>query len=274
MAYRWKFAKKQYASKPERQPVARMKKRRQQRLYALATVGTVLFFFGFLIGRISAPEKIVEVQVEVPQSVQVSVTQDPRPAPQKVELPWNLMLINGDNPLTEDFVLGELTQLSSGMEVDARIYPDLQRMMDDARAQGLEPLICSAYRTHDYQEDLYENKVTQYLNEGYDRQQAEDAAARWVQRPDTSEHQAGLAVDIVDMSYQLLDESQEETAVQIWLMEHCADYGFILRYPTDKSEITGIGYEPWHYRYVGYEAAQEIMERGICLEEYLQEKEL
>ena len=78
-------------------------------------------------------------------------------------------------------------------------------------------------------------------------------------------------MDIVDMSYQLLDEQQESTPVQKWLMAHCAEYGFILRYPTDKSAITGIGYEPWHYRYVGVEAAREIMGRGLCLEEYLLE---
>ena len=78
-----------------------------------------------------------------------------------------------------------------------------------------------------------------------------------------------MAVDIVDMSYQLLNEQQENTPVQQWLMAHCGEYGFILRYPTDKGDITGIGYEPWHYRFVGTEAAKEIMERGICLEEYL-----
>ena len=87
-------------------------------------------------------------------------------------------------------------------------------------------------------------------------------------RPGTSEHETGLAVDIVDKSYQILDRKQEQTPVQQWLMDHCAAYGFILRYPTDKSALTGIGYEPWHYRYVGREAAAAIMEQGICLEEY------
>ena len=88
-------------------------------------------------------------------------------------------------------------------------------------------------------------------------------------RPGTSEHQAGLAVDIVDIDYQLLDQAQEDRPVQRWLMEHCAEYSFILRYPTDKSTLTGVGYEPWHYRYVGEEAARAIMDGGLCLEEYL-----
>ena len=102
-----------------------------------------------------------------------------------------------------------------------------------------------------------------------DQARAEQEAARWVARPGASEHQAGLAVDIVDISYQLLDEAQEDTPVQQWLMAHCADYGFILRYPTDKSALTGVAYEPWHYRYVGAEAARAIMDGGLCLEEYL-----
>ena len=98
--------------------------------------------------------------------------------------------------------------------------------------------------------------------------EAEEKVAYWVARPGTSEHQAGLAVDIVDTNYQSLDEQQEETPVQLWLMEHCAEYGFILRYPSGKSDLTGVGYEPWHYRYVGEEAAREIMDQGVCLEEY------
>ena len=97
----------------------------------------------------------------------------------------------------------------------------------------------------------------------------EAEAARWVARPGTSEHQTGLALDIVAASYQVLDEKQEDTAEQQWLMENSWKYGFILRYPSEKSGITGIGYEPWHYRYVGRAAAAEIHCAGVCLEEYL-----
>ena len=104
---------------------------------------------------------------------------------------------------------------------------------------------------------------------GYSRERAETEAGEQVAIPGTSEHQLGLAVDIVDISYQLLDRSQEDTAVQKWLMEHSWEYGFILRYPDGKSEITGITYEPWHYRYVGRENAEQIYRRGFCLEEYL-----
>lgn len=181
---------------------------------------------------------------------------------------WALLLVNGEHPLPEDFTVPELTQLKNGHAIDSRAYPSLQAMMDAARAEGLQPLICSSYRTWDKQTKLFEAKTQLYMNQGYSRTEAEEQAAQWVARPGASEHQMGLAVDIVDMSYQLLDEAQEETAVQQWLMAHCAEYGFILRYPTEKSALTGVNYEPWHYRYVGQEAAQAIMEQGICLEEY------
>ncbi|MCI9011115.1 MAG: M15 family metallopeptidase [Oscillibacter sp.] len=184
---------------------------------------------------------------------------------------WNLILVNGDHPLPQDFQVPEFTQLINGHAIDKRAYPALQRMMDDCRAEGLEPTICSSYRSWEKQEELFQRKVQSCLPQAGSLEEAEEQAAVWVARPGTSEHQAGLAVDIVDKSYQLLDEGQEKTAVQQWLMEHCAEYGFILRYPTEKSALTGVGYEPWHYRYVGEEAAGEIMRQGLCLEEYLGE---
>lgn len=181
---------------------------------------------------------------------------------------WSLILINRDHPLPADYEIPELTPLINGHAIDSRVYPDLQRMMDDCRAAGLQPLICSSYRTWEDQEALFENDVQAYMEDGFSRAEAEEKTALWVARPGTSEHEAGLAVDIVDESYQHLDEDQEQTPVQQWLLAHCQDYGFILRYPTEKSDMTGVGYEPWHYRYVGREAASEIMENGICLEQY------
>ncbi|MEI3348178.1 MAG: M15 family metallopeptidase [Dysosmobacter sp.] len=185
---------------------------------------------------------------------------------------WQLRLVSAAHPLPEDFEVPELTKLRGGHAIDSRAYPALQQMMDDCRAAGLNPVICSSYRTYDKQEELFRKKVNTLLKQGYSQEEAETEAARWVARPGTSEHETGLAVDIVDKSYQLLDEKQAETPVQQWLMAHCAEYGFILRYPVEKSDLTGIGYEPWHYRYVGVEAAKEISERGICLEEYWMEQ--
>ena len=142
-------------------------------------------------------------------------------------------------------------------------------MLDACRAAGLEPTICSSYRTQEKQQELYENKIRRLLAEGLSYESAVAEAGTVVAVPGTSEHQTGLALDIVDTSYQHLDEAQENTQVQQWLMEHSWEYGFVLRYPDVKSEVTGIIYEPWHYRYVGVENAKAITESGKCLEEYL-----
>lgn len=142
-------------------------------------------------------------------------------------------------------------------------------MMDDCRAAGFDPLICASYRTMEKQEALFEDKEARLIREGCPENEVEAEAAKVVAYPGTSEHQLGLALDIVDVSYQQLDTEQENTPVQQWLMKNSWKYGFVLRYPTDKSDITGIIYEPWHYRYVGKEAAAEMYENKLCLEEYL-----
>lgn len=185
-------------------------------------------------------------------------------------LDWNLTLVNPWNQAPEGREI-TLTTLKNGLQVDERCYPALQEMMDACRAAGLSPVICSAYRSLEKQQSLYDNKVDRLMGQGYSREDALREAAEEVAFPGTSEHQLGLAVDIVDLSNQNLDETQEDTPVQKWLMEHCWEYGFILRYPNEKSEVTGIIYEPWHYRYVGKEAAAEIRDLDLCLEEYLEQ---
>ena len=182
---------------------------------------------------------------------------------------WRLVLVNAWNPLPEDETV-TLKELSNGLRVDERCYPDLQAMMDACRADGGSPVICSAYRSREKQAELFQSKVDRLLAQGYTREGAEAEAGKSVAVPGTSEHQLGLAVDIVDLYNQNLDHTQEDTAVQKWLMEHSWEYGFVLRYPNGKSELTGIIYEPWHYRYVGREAAAEMRTLGVCLEEYLE----
>ena len=184
------------------------------------------------------------------------------------QAPWNLILVNTWNPLPEDYSI-TTTQFGNGQAVDERCYSDLQAMLDACRADGLSPVVCSSYRTWEKQETLYNNLVDKLTAQGYSAEDAKEAAGKEIAVPGTSEHQSGLAVDIVDLNHQILDSAQEDTPVQKWLMEHCWEYGFILRYPNGKSELTGIIYEPWHYRYVGREAAKEITEAGLCLEEYL-----
>lgn len=284
---------------------SRRRQRRSARLAPLFLAGLALFACGFLLGRAAAFPQATDIaktsaagggpsiQPEEPAAsawvpgtgqtpaVRIlssvgsvflgeqegSSSRETGTAPVVVD--WNLILVNGEHPLSQDFSVPELTQLKNGHAIDSRVYPSLQAMMDAARGAGYEPLICSSFRTWDKQAELFERKVSSCMDQAADREEAEALAAVWVARPGASEHQAGLAVDIVDKGYQLLDQAQEDRPVQQWLMEHCAEYGFILRYPTDKSALTGVGYEPWHYRYVGEEAAKAIMDGGLCLEEYL-----
>ena len=179
--------------------------------------------------------------------------------------------LRADYDISEGWTVDEVT-LSNGWTVDSRCYDALQQMMDACRAEGLYPVVCSAYRTQAKQQNIFDQMKQSLLDQGYSDADAETEAGRQVAVPGTSEHQLGLAVDIVDLDHQLLDESQEQTAVQQWLMTNSWRYGFILRYPTAKTETTGIIYEPWHYRYVGQEAAAEIYQQGVCLEEYIAAK--
>lgn len=183
---------------------------------------------------------------------------------------WNLVLVNYKYPIKSGYV-PKLRGVDGRATItfDVRAADALEKMLSDCRAEGLSPLICSAYRTQSIQEKLFNNRVDRYVAQGYSYDKAVELAKTSVAYPGTSEHQLGLAVDIVSLHYQILDEGQLKTKEQQWLMKNCWKYGFILRYPTGKQDITGVIFEPWHYRYVGVEAAKEITEKGITLEEYL-----
>lgn len=185
------------------------------------------------------------------------------------EIPWYLVLVNKDNPIPDGYVPKLAYVDGKNHRVDERIADALGSMLKDCRKNGLDPMICSSYRSNETQISLFQSMVKRYKNQGMSDEEAVNAAKIIVAYPGTSEHQLGLAVDIVSKKYQVLDEKQEQTKVYRWLKEHCVEYGFIVRYPDGKTDITGIIYEPWHFRYVGIEAAREIMSRGITLEEYL-----
>ena len=182
---------------------------------------------------------------------------------------WQLILVNEDHPLDPAYTPEKLTEISPGYPVDDRIIADLKQMLDDGAAQGLSMYVTSAYRSYDQQIETFNASMQNRLNQKMTPLQAYQETSTSVALPGTSEHATGLAVDIISTSYGELDDRQGDTAEQKWLMEHCWEYGFILRYPPEKSDVTGIIYEPWHYRYVGKDVAKEITERGITLEEYL-----
>lgn len=176
---------------------------------------------------------------------------------------WMLMLVNRDNPLPEGYE-PQLVELDNGQQVDERISEPLQRMFDDMRADGVYPVVAAGYRTQEKQQSIMDERIQEYLDQGYSQEEAVAEAESWVAIPGTSEHQLGLAVDINadginSAGYEVYD----------WLAEHAADYGFIQRYPEDKIDITGISNEPWHYRYVGVETARDMVDKNLCLEEYV-----
>lgn len=182
------------------------------------------------------------------------------------ETPWNLILTNKWNRIPDNYEI-EFIELENGQLIDKRIYPELQEMFDNARNEGFYPEVVSGYRSKEQQESLLEQKINDYSNEGYSSQAAKAKAEEWVAIPGTSEHQLGIAVDINADNVNSMNEE-----IFQWLNQNAYKYGFIYRYPSDKKEITGVINEPWHYRYVGKEAAAEIQSQGICLEEYLNRK--
>lgn len=181
---------------------------------------------------------------------------------------WSLVLINEEHPLDTGYT-PDLEAVREGSFVDARIVEDAKKMLEDAEKEGLNMYIVSAHRDYEAQREVFNTTMTQWISQGSTPLEAYEETKKSVAVPGTSEHASGLAMDITSGQYGELDEKQAETAEAKWLAENCWKYGFILRYPLDKSDITGIVFEPWHYRYVGKDAAEEIMKKDITLEEYL-----
>lgn len=183
---------------------------------------------------------------------------------------WRLLLVNKQHPVPDDytFTAGKIT---GNMKCDARIIDDLLAMMEAAKADGINLMVCSPYRDYDRQTMLFNRKIDYYMGKGYSYLEAYKTAAVTVNVPGASEHQIGLALDIVSDTYPYLEIEFGDTPAGKWLNEHSCEYGFILRYPLGKEYVTGIQYEPWHFRYVGKEAATIIMSQGITLEEFLED---
>lgn len=181
---------------------------------------------------------------------------------------WSLVLVNSSNPLDTSYA-PELTAIGEDRYVDSRIADVTNEMLQDAKADGMNFYIVSAYRDYNYQREVFSQTMSSWIGQGKTPLEAYEETAKSVAIPGTSEHSTGLALDITSGEYGELDEQQANTQESKWLEKNCYKYGYILRYPSDKSDATGIVYEPWHYRYVGKEAAKEITEKGITLEEYL-----
>lgn len=183
---------------------------------------------------------------------------------------WNLLLVNDWNPLPSGYENGvTLVDVGKNQRADQRIQADLTAMLEAGKAYGIG--VQSGYRPASQQSVLYWRQVDRFLKNGSSNTAAQTAAGKIVKRPGYSEHNCGLALDLGGSGNFKLEEDFAQTPAYSWLIEHCAEYGFILRFPKDKQAETGVIYEPWHYRYVGKEVATEIMSKGLCLEEYLEQ---
>lgn len=250
-------------------------------MLALAGSLTSIICVGMLIGTVYAQtleqeqqEEAVVQEIVLPDVLEEETKQSTEELNAEDEyeenLPddWNLILVNRTHPIPEDYEV-ELKPIGSGHQIDARAYDDFRAMIQAAKSEGIYIYVTSSYRDLDKQTDLYNKKVESYVMQGYSYENAKEQAGQVVAVPGTSEHHLGLALDFVSSEYRKLDEKQENTKGFQWLEEHSWEYGFILRYPNGETDITGIIYEPWHFRYVGLEAAKEITESGLTLEEYL-----
>lgn len=240
----------------------------------LTIIAALAIFIGIIYLIISAiisqftkddeqPEQVagtITNTIQENEAAQVSTTELPA-----VLNEWNLKLVNKDNSVSRDYV-PELEELDDGIMFDKRAIPYLENMINAMYKEKITSVwVASAYRSYDKQEELFNNKVKYYKNQGKNQEEAEKLAQTIVQRPEMSEHNLGLAAD-----FNTVTNDFEDTKAFKWLKENAEDYGFILRYPKDKQEITGISYESWHWRYVGVEHAKVMNEKGYCLEEYIE----
>lgn len=181
---------------------------------------------------------------------------------------WRLLLVNKQNLVPDDFEVN-LATINGSMQADERIIGEIYDMLNAASADGVNLMICSSYRSYEKQTSLFNNKLNKLMAQNKSFLESYKEGSMSVTPPGTSEHQIGLALDILTGSYTSMDDGFGETDAGIWLSENAYKYGFILRYPRGKEEITGIVYEPWHFRYVGKEYAETITDLDICLEEFL-----
>lgn len=185
----------------------------------------------------------------------------------------NILLVNKDNPLDDSYKPNLSHMDNYGVDVESTIYKPLNDMLAAGEKEGLTFWIASAYRSMERQRELLDEDIEALVKQGYSYSEAYEEVVRETMPVGCSEHATGLAVDIVAKDYQILDEKQGRTDEIKWLQKNCSQYGFILRYPEGKEDITKVDYESWHFRYVGVDAAEAIMSQGITLEEYLEASE-
>jgi len=230
----------------------------------LSALLITLVFFTTMPGRKRAEEK-KNAETSVSETTPIVTTTEKKKPEIDADNPWAFYIVSRDYPLPEDFKVYP-KKIQGDYEMDYRAANYFLDMKEAAAAEGIELTVISAKRSREYQKQLFDKEVESYKSQGLTDEEAFEAAREWVALPGESEHNSGLAVDLNS-----LDESFEESDAFKWLSDHAHEYGFILRYPKDKVGITGVQYEPWHYRFIGVYHATQIKEKGITLEEYYDE---
>lgn len=245
-------------------------------LTALALVLTLVAFFlcsdhsdfYFLHDKQAVPTKTTNSSTVISQAKQ---KEDPyQDLPNVSSQDWNLLLVNDEHPCSAELQV-TLKDLANGYQIDERIYSAFAELQQAAANEGITLLAVSAYRSADYQKQLFDQDVAKYMNQGFSEEEAQTKTKEYMTYPGCSEHQTGLAIDVSsteDIDKGLVPELSDTTTGK-WLMNHSAEYGFIIRYPKGKESITKINYEPWHIRYVGKENAEYMVKHNLVLEEYL-----
>lgn len=248
-------------------------KRKLNKKKVAATIGIFLAIIIFIV-KVTQKDETVETSSEdnnTPVSVanETSANQNQPEEPEvkvKKEITdWNLRLANYENILPEDFEV-EVEDIDDTRQFDARAIKYLKQMINDMLKDGISNVwVQSAYRSVERQKELYDNSVQKYLKQGKTQEEAVKLTDEYINKPGASDHNLGLAVDFnnVDNNFEDLDAFK-------WLKKNAENYGFILRYPKHKEDITKISYESWHWRYVGEEHAKKMNELDMCLEEYIE----
>ena len=179
-----------------------------------------------------------------------------------------LILVNKEHELPVSYDARLRSICEGRLQAADILYEDLRAMLKDGKEAGFQYWIASAHRDRSCQQGLVDEDVEKYMAKGYSYEAALKKTYEYTMPAGKSEHETGLALDILCSTNTMMDESQKSEPGNQWLVEHCHEYGFILRYPEDKEGTTGIRYEPWHFRYVGRKAAAYLKEKGWTLEEF------
>ncbi len=290
---RYGLGNKESEEEYRRRQLAKAKRRQQRRTQRILMIGAfvlaavllvlvIIAIFRGIFGGHQA-ESLSEAQNYPPAPVSSTPTNQYPTAPDEMKSEWYLQLVNGNKPISqsytmEDDSLAAITQVPNQYWFDARIVDELQQMITDCNANdGYSLEIRSGYRSADTQNQNYDYLVELYQGQGQSEVQAEILARQLEPPSGYSEHQIGLAVDFTNALIGSVSDSFAQTPEFQWLWDNAHNYGFILRYPSDKTAITGFQYQPYHWRYVGVDAATNIKQHQlntgnlICLEEYLSE---